>query len=46
MYRVITEAADVQVKWGGNRYSFRYDELNLFIAAGIEARLSELEKRM
>lgn len=27
----------------GNRYSFRYDELNLFIAAGFEARLSALE---
>lgn len=46
MYRVITEATDVQVKWGGNRYSFRYDELNLFIAAGIESRLSALEQRM
>lgn len=27
----------------GDRYSFRYDELNMFIAAGIEARLSALE---
>lgn len=27
----------------GDRYSFRYDELNLFIAAGIEARLAALE---
>lgn len=27
----------------GDRYSFRYDELNLFIAAGINARLSALE---
>lgn len=27
----------------GDRYSFRYDELNLFIAAGFEARLSALE---
>lgn len=30
----------------GNRYSFRYDELNLFIAAGIEARLAALEEAM
>jgi len=27
----------------GSRYAFRYDELNLFIAAGFEARLSALE---
>lgn len=27
----------------GNRYSFRYDELNLFIARGFESRLSTLE---
>lgn len=27
----------------GDRYSFRYDQLNLFIAAGFEARLSALE---
>ncbi|MGE8170266.1 tail fiber domain-containing protein [Pseudomonas putida] len=30
----------------GDRYSFRYDELNLFIAAGIEARLAALEEAM
>lgn len=29
----------------GDRYSFRYDELNLFIAAGFEARLSALEDK-
>ncbi|KTC25408.1 hypothetical protein AO392_14365 [Pseudomonas putida] len=28
----------------GDRYSFRYDELSLFIAAGIEARLAALEE--
>ena len=27
----------------GDRYSFRYDQLNLFIARGIEARLAALE---
>lgn len=27
----------------GDRYSFRYDQLNLFIAKGFEARLSALE---
>lgn len=27
----------------GDRYSFRYDELNLFIARGFESRLSTLE---
>lgn len=27
----------------GDRYAFRYDQLNLFIAAGFEARLSALE---
>lgn len=30
----------------GDRYSFRYDQLNLFIAAGFEARLSALESKM
>lgn len=28
----------------GDRYSFRYDQLNLFIAKGFEARLSVLEE--
>lgn len=28
----------------GDRYSFRYDQLNLFIAKGFEARLSALEE--
>lgn len=29
----------------GDRYSFRYDQLNLFIARGIEARLAALEAK-
>lgn len=33
-------------KEAGNRYSFRYDQLNLFIARGIEARLSALEDKL
>jgi hypothetical protein len=32
-----------QTQVAGNRYGFRYDQLNLFIAKGIEARLSALE---
>ena len=33
-------------KEAGDRYSFRYDQLNLFIASGIEARLSALEDKL
>lgn len=33
-------------KEAGDRYSFRYDQLNLFIAMGIEARLSALEDKL
>lgn len=33
-------------KEAGNRYSFRYDQLNLFIARGIEARLSAIEEKL
>lgn len=33
-------------KEAGDRYSFRYDQLNLFIARGIEARLSALEDKL
>lgn len=33
----------VLVKPAGDLYGFRYDQLNLFIAAGLEARLSALE---
>tara|TARA_R110000796_G_scaffold239881_1_gene360701 strand:+ start:69 stop:1877 length:1809 start_codon:yes stop_codon:yes gene_type:complete len=38
-----TEKPSVQTKTAGNRYSFRYDQLNLFIARGVEARLAALE---
>lgn len=34
-----------QVKWAGDRYAFRYDQLNMFIAAGMEARLAALEAK-
>lgn len=32
-----------QTQKAGDRYAFRYDQLNLFIARGFEARLSALE---
>jgi hypothetical protein len=34
-----------QTQTAGNRYGFRYDQLNLFIARGFEARLSALEAK-
>jgi len=34
-----------QTQTAGDRYAFRYDQLNLFIARGIEARLAALEAR-
>jgi hypothetical protein len=34
-----------QTQTAGDRYAFRYDQLNLFIARGIEARLTALEAR-
>lgn len=34
-----------QTQFAGDRYAFRYDQLNLFIARGIEARLAALEAR-
>ena len=43
------EAVEAREAWtektreAGDRYAFRYDQLNLFIARGIEARLSDLE---
>lgn len=46
---VIEPAVEAKAAWteqtqkAGDRYSFRYDELNLFIARGFEARLSALE---
>lgn len=41
--REVTPYRKVKIQDKGNRYSFRYDELTLFIAAGIEARLAALE---
>jgi len=41
-----TEAVDAwteQLTTAGNRYGFRYDQLNQFIAAGFNARLEALE---
>jgi hypothetical protein len=32
-----------QIQVAGDRYAFRYDQLNLFIARGFEARLAALE---
>jgi hypothetical protein len=40
------EAVDAwteQIGWSGNRYGFRPDQLNSFIAAGFNARLTALE---
>ncbi|MGZ0785857.1 tail fiber domain-containing protein [Pseudomonas saponiphila] len=39
------EGEDPTVVPAGDRYSFRIDELNLFLAAGFEARLAEIESR-
>ena len=45
------EAVEAKAAWSevtikaGDRYSFRMDELNLFIAAGFEARLAALENK-
>ncbi|MFJ3409424.1 tail fiber domain-containing protein [Pseudomonas protegens] len=39
------EGEDPIVVPAGDRYSFRIDELNLFLAAGFEARLSEIESK-
>lgn len=35
-----------QTKVAGDAYAFRYDQLNLFIAAGIEYRLAALEAKL
>lgn len=42
----VTPYQKVKIRDKGDRYSFRYDELSLFIAAGIEARLAILEQNM
>lgn len=42
-----SDGAEVIEKYdSGDRYSFRYDQLNLFIAKGFEARLSAIEEMM
>lgn len=41
----VREEAWTETKPGGDLYSFRYDELNQFILAGINARLAALEVR-
>jgi len=37
------DAWSEQTQTAGDRYAFRYDQLNLFIAAGLEARITALE---
>ena len=47
---VVTQAVDAIPAWtevvqeAGDRYAFRYDQLNLFISAGLNARLQSLEQ--
>ncbi len=46
-----TEDREMQPAWteiipAGDRYAFRYDELNQFIAAGLEARQTAIEVRL
>lgn len=46
-----TDDREMQPAWtetipAGDRYAFRYDELNQFIAAGLEARQAALEARL
>lgn len=38
-----TDAGSEQTQVAGDRYAFRYDQLNLFIARGFEARITALE---
>lgn len=42
---VVKQEAWTETLPAGDRFSFRYDELNLFIAAGFEARLAILEEK-
>lgn len=42
---IIKEEAREEILPAGDRFSFRYDELNMFIAAGFEARLAILEEK-
>ncbi|OEZ92207.1 hypothetical protein JAB9_47740 [Janthinobacterium sp. HH107] len=46
-----TDDREMQAAWtetipAGDRYAFRYDELNQFIAAGFEARQAAIEARL
>lgn len=36
----------IKINPAGNRYSLRYSELNVFIARGLEQRISELEAKL
>lgn len=36
----------IKITPAGNRYSLRYSELNVFIARGLEQRISELEEKL
>lgn len=42
---LISEAWTEHTVVAGDRYAMRYDQLNLFIAAGLEARLRALEEK-
>lgn len=42
----IADAWDELKTAGGNRYGFRYEQLNLFIARGLSSRLSSIEQRL
>lgn len=44
-YEKDTEIPVYKIVPAGDRYSFRYDQLNLFIAKGLEARLTKLEDK-
>ena len=49
--KVVESAVEAKEAWteqtqkAGDRYGFRYDQLMMFIAAGFEARLSEMESK-
>lgn len=42
---VVQEAGRIQTRTAGSRYSFRMDELMMFIAVGFERRLLDLEAK-
>jgi len=41
-----SKTIDGEILNAGDRYSFRYDELNLFLAKGFESRLCDLESKL